>query len=216
MAFDLDRALRRLKPQRLRGGLLRRRSDADLPFAGAPGPGPALLIDSTVYVDVLQGRSPPELDELIQLRACHHSAVCLAELTHAFGRLNPGHGGTARALRAIEGTIADIPRHRLGAPDTEAWGTAGVLTGLLFRQGGHSKGQEKECLNDALIYLQARTLGCAVLTANVRDFDFLNQLLPDGRVLFYRPVRAPFVTPHPPSAARSRRGSSPPAAARRP
>jgi hypothetical protein len=26
----------------------------------------------------------------------------------------------------------------------------------------------------------------ALVTANVRDFDLLNQLLPDGRVLMYR------------------------------
>ena len=40
--------------------------------------------------------------------------------------------------------------------------------------------------NDALIYLQARKLGCTVLTGNLKDFDCLNQLVPEGRVLLYR------------------------------
>ena len=62
-------------------------------------PGPPLLLDTAVYIDVLQGRSPPEVDELVRLRTCQHSAVCLAELTHAFGRLDPRHPGTAAAWR---------------------------------------------------------------------------------------------------------------------
>ena len=82
--------------------------------------------------------------------------------------------------------VEAIPPHRLTAPDSAVWGEAGVLGGLLFRLGGHAKGQERACLNDALIYLQARRLGCIVLTANIADFDRLNQLVPNGRVLFYR------------------------------
>jgi hypothetical protein len=35
------------------------------------------------------------------------------------------------------------------------------------------------------LFLQAQKLGFMVLTANVREFDILLQLLP-GRVLFYR------------------------------
>jgi len=38
---------------------------------------------------MFQGRSPVEVDRLITYRLCHHSAVCLSELTHAFGRLDP-------------------------------------------------------------------------------------------------------------------------------
>ena len=186
MPFELAATLRRLKPQR-RTQPLSLRAGADLPLVHhATAAGPPLLLDSTVYIDVLQGRSPPEVDELIQLRPCHHSSVCLAELTHAFGRLDPRHQGTGAALRALAGVIAEIPRHRLSAPDMEVWGEAGILAGLMFRLGGYQKGQERACLNDALIYLQARKLGCVVLTANCRDFDIVHHLVPDGRVLFYR------------------------------
>jgi len=41
-------------------------------------------------------------------------------------------------------------------------------------------------LGDCILFLQAQKLGLTVLTANVGDFDPLLQLLPSGRVLFYR------------------------------
>jgi len=186
LGFELERTLRRLKPQR-RVTPLARRPDAELPFvADGVRPGPPLLLDTAIYIDVLQGRSPPEVDELLRLRACQHSAVCLAELTHAFGRLDPRHPSTAAALEALAATLGDIPAHRLAPPDIATWGEGGVLAGLLFRLGGYQRGQERACLNDALIFLQAQRLGCALLSANVRDFDLLDQLRPGGRVLFYR------------------------------
>ena len=45
---------------------------------------------------------------------------------------------------------------------------------------------ERKLLHDALLYLQARKLGCAVLTRNIGDFDPLNQLVPGGHILLYR------------------------------
>jgi hypothetical protein len=41
-------------------------------------------------------------------------------------------------------------------------------------------------MNDALLFVTARRHGCTVLTRNFGDFDFLQQLDPAGRVLFYR------------------------------
>ena len=148
-------------------------------------PGPELLLDTFVYIDALQDRSPPEVDEITSLRLCNHSAVCLAELTHASGRLSPTHPGTPNALSRISQLISGIPPHRLGEPSASVWGTAGILAGLTFRLGGYQKGQERKLLNDALLYLQALEAGQVVLTRNVADFDRLNQLMPEGRVLFY-------------------------------
>ncbi|VTZ26590.1 conserved hypothetical protein [Methylocella tundrae] len=67
-------------------------------------------------------------------------------------------------------------------------GARPALAGALFRLSGlpRGAGHERKLLNDALIFLQARLLGASVLTANVRDFDFLSQLAPTGRVIFYR------------------------------
>jgi predicted nucleic acid-binding protein len=186
LSFDLDAALRWLKPQRRRRPLSRRPDDKltwvnEAPLVGAPA-----LLDTTVYIDTLQGRSPDALDTFISLRTCNHSSVCLAELTHAFGRLNPNDPRTPRTLRVIAQTVRDIPSHRIVSPDAHLWGSGGMLAGILFRLGSYPPGSERKCLNDALIYLQARASGWPVLTGNIADFDFLNQLLPDGRILLYR------------------------------
>lgn len=157
---------------------------ADEPKAGRP-----LLLDTTVYIDTLQGRTPEAVDDLLRYRSVFHSAVCLAELTHAFGRLEPADRATKAALAAISGTIEqDVPRHRLFAPDTDTWGKAGMLAGKALRLGRipPGQGQERKLLNDSLIFLQARKVGAAILTRNARDFDLLEQLVPSGAVVFYR------------------------------
>ena len=72
------------------------------------------------------------------------------------------------------------------APDIETWGAAGILAGILFRLGSYTAGAERKCLNDALVFLQGCKLDWPILTGNVVDFDFLNQLVLDGRILLYR------------------------------
>lgn len=188
MSFDLRRSERALKPQQARRPLKARAEGAlrwaeEEPKAGGP-----LLIDTNVYVDALQGRTPAAVDDLLRYRSIFHSAVCLAELTHAFGRLDPAHRTTKAALKAITGTIADIPRHRLFAPDVDIWGKAGMLAGKALRLGGVPAGQEqaRKLLNDCLIHLQARKVGAAILTRNLRDFDLLEQLVPGGAVIVYK------------------------------
>lgn len=186
MSFNLARTLRRLKPSRLDAPLVRRQTE-DLPFIDAfPHPGPELLLDTTVYIDGLRNNSPREVDDLLALRICNHSAVCLAELTHAYGRLAPSHPSTASTLESIDKTIAAMPPHRLREPSRSAWGTAGILAGLAFRRGGYRMGLERKLLNDALVFLQALEDGQVVLTGNIGDFDILNQLVPEGRILLYR------------------------------
>ena len=189
MSFDLDGVLQRLKPSKRMDPLVRRAA-ADLPFVDEHlVPGPELLLDTTVYLDGLQDRSPAAVEQLMRLRICNHSAVCLAELTHAFGRLDPDHAGTEGALDRCRDTIQLIKPHRLSEPSLSVWGAAGVLAGLAFRLGNYAKGQERKLLNDSLVFLQSIEAGRAVLTGNVRDFDFLSQLVPSGRVIFYRSWR---------------------------
>ena len=120
------------------------------------------------------------------MRIFNHSAVCLAELTHAFGRLDPNHPETENALDKCRQTVNSIRSHRLHEPSQSVWGTAGVLAGLTFRLGGFVKGQERKLLNDALVFLQAMENGHTVLTRNIVDFDILNQIVPNGRILLYK------------------------------
>ena len=192
MSFDLARAERALKPQSR--GVLKVRPEGEQRWAdGEAKAGVPLLLDATVYIDTLQGTAPLAVDDLLRYRSIFHSAVCLAELTHAFGRLDPAHPGTRKALAALAGAIDDIPRHRLFAPDTDLWGKAGMLAGKALRLGRipPRQGQERKLLNDSLIYLQARKVGAAILTRNVRDFDLLEQLVPSGAVVVYRTMKSP-------------------------
>jgi predicted nucleic acid-binding protein len=186
--FNLAASLRALKPQK-RIARLAPRSDADLPWAeDEPRIGSALFLDTCVYLDVLQGRTPQSVDDLVASRICRHSAVCLAELTHLFGRLDPSHPSTKSVLRPLRETIEDIPAHRLHAPTDATWAEAGILAGELARLSDQPKGAgaARKYLNDALIVMQARRIGADVLTANVRDFDFLDQLAPGGGIIYYR------------------------------
>ncbi len=148
-------------------------------MAGRP-----LLLDTTVYVDVLQGTPQVEVQEILRRRVVNHSTVALAELTHLVGALDPGHPGTRRTLTILGETIDDIPPRRLTAPSTRAFGEAGMLAGLAARLSG--RGKTVALLADALLLLQAAETGCDLLTGNVADFDLLDQLLPGTGVVFYR------------------------------
>jgi predicted nucleic acid-binding protein len=188
LSFDVDSALRALKPQKVRAPIALR-PDADLRWASTESKGAnRLLLDATVYVDTLQGRTPPEVDELLLYSKLHHSAVVLSELSHAVGRLDPADRRTKTTAAAITDAIKrDIPAHKTSAPDAETWGLAGILSGMMLQLMGLPKGvgRERQFLNDSLIYLQARKIGATVLTRNRRDFDCLNQLVPTGAVVFY-------------------------------
>ena len=167
-----------------------RRGDADLTFAGpADIVGTTLLLDTTVYIDVLEGSTPPEVDAILQMRPLAHVSVVLAELSHNFGRLNPAHPDTPATLRALAAVINDLPLHRV--EDNISAGVmleAGILAGLMYRLGGLQPGRELAALNDAAVFLHALEQGHTVLTRNIRDFDLMQQIVPAGRVLFYRVV----------------------------
>src|SRR5437016_6775139 len=62
----------------------------------------------------------------------------------------------------------------------------GILSGTLARLQGYKSDQRRRVLNDALLFATARKHGCSVLTRNVVDFDFLQQLDPSGKVLLDR------------------------------
>ena len=189
MRIDLARSLRRIKPERF-GGSLPRRNDADLDFVEAAASfGSPLLLDTCVYIDALEGNLPPGMEVLLRARTLMHLSVVLGELSLNFGRLDPEHPRTHEHLDELAQMFEDIPRHRLD--DAVTAGVlleAGILSGLVFRLGGFQPGQEVAALNDATIYLHALEHGYTVLTRNIRDFDFMNQIVPPGRVLFYRTI----------------------------
>jgi predicted nucleic acid-binding protein len=183
--FDFDAARRwaRFDPQRT----LTRRSDNELPFVN-PGSigGQGLLLDTCVYIDQMQDRSPQILNDLIAQRQVNHSTVAIQELMHTVGVLNPSDARTATVIDVIGKQIRAMPPHRIFAPDTEILGRAALLSGILCRLQGYEKDGKLRALQDCVLFLQAQKLGLVVLTANVGDYDILLQLIPAGRVLLYR------------------------------
>lgn len=151
--------------------------------------GAGLLLDTCVYIDVLQGRTPPSVDVLLEARIVNHSTVCLAEMTHLFDRLDPAHASTKGVLREVRRTIEDMPAHRISSPSETAIGEAGMMAGLAACLLDVERAERPLLLNDASLYLQALECGWILLTRNLRDFDIFDQLLPANRVLFYERQR---------------------------
>jgi hypothetical protein len=144
------------------------------------------LLDSCVYIDQMQDRSPQVLDDLIALRQVNHSTFAIQELMHAVGALSPGDARTAGVVAEIGKQIKAMPPHRVFVPDAEVLGRAALLSGILCRLQGYEKDGKLRALQDCVLFLQAQKLGLVVLTANVSDYDILLQLIPAGRALFYR------------------------------
>jgi hypothetical protein len=186
--FDLARSMRKFKPQR-RIEALARRPENELPFVSEKTAGSAeLLLDTCVYIDNLQNRLPSAVDHLVATRLSNHSGIALSELTHLFGRLDPRDARTEAVHAKIRVAISTVPPHRLTSPSIQVLGEAGILAGLVARLAGIDSGRRQALLNDAALFLQALEQGQTLLTRNIREFDLFDQLLPTGRVLFYRTI----------------------------
>jgi hypothetical protein len=144
------------------------------------------LLDTCVYIDQMQDRSPPVLDDLIEQRQVNHSTVAIQKFMHTVGVLNPSDRRTASVIAEIGKQIRAMPPHRIFAPDSEVLGRAALLSGLLCRLQAYGKEGKLRALLDCVLLLQAQSFGLVALTANVNDYDILLQLLPTARVLFYR------------------------------
>ena len=183
-----QQSLRRLKPEK-RQNQLAYRDRSQLRFLkNLKPPFPKLLLDTTVYIDALQGRIPDNIEIALRTASLWHSSVTEAELAALAGLLDPAHPETASAIAKVAASIELRPAHRIITPDRDAWREAGILAGLLSRLQHYAKNERRKELNDALIFLAAAMNGCAVLTRNVSEFDLLMQLDPKGQAVFYDSV----------------------------
>lgn len=185
--FDLDATLRKIKPAKRRGRLARR-DDAQLTFVADIGPkdGPFLL-DTCVYLDGGKRRLPPEMGRLL-LAPIFHSAISVAELSYALGRLDPADPRTRRNLSFIRDTLNRIREDRTVLPDGTVYAACGILWGTLTRTQSLAEADRHRILVDCLIFLTARRAGLRLLTANTGHFDLMHQIVPDAKVAYYRPV----------------------------
>jgi len=184
-AFDFDGAARwaRFDP----GRTLTRRPDQELPFFPAvPTGGSALLLDTCVYIDQLQGRAPEALEQLIRARLVNHSIVTIQEMMHTVGVLDPTHPKTPVVISEIRKLIRTVPEHRIVAPDPDVLGKDALLAGIPCRLQGYANDRRQRALSDCALLLHAQKLGLAVVTGNLGDFNYLLQMIPSGRVVFYR------------------------------
>lgn len=181
--FDAARRWARFDPRTT----LARRLEDELPFVNQSlTAGQGLLLDTCVYIDQMQDRSPHLLDDVIAQRQVNHSTVAIQELMHTVGILDPSDPRTADVIETIGSQIKAMPPHRTFAPDAEVLGRAALLSGILCRLQGYDRNAKLRALQDCVLFLQAQKLGLVILTANVGDYDILLQLIPGGRVLFYR------------------------------
>jgi len=157
-----------------------------LPFlTNLKPPFPKLLLDTTVYIDALQGRLPGSVEIALRAGSIWHSPVTEAELAALTGLLDPHRPDTADVVAQVVASIELRPAHRILTPDRDTWREAGILAGVLVRLQSYGKNERHKALNDALIFLTAAKNGCVVLTRNVSDFDLLMQLDATGRAVFY-------------------------------
>jgi len=183
-----QQSLRRLKPEKRRKELAYR-DRSQLPFLkNLKPPFPKLLLDTTVYIDALQGRLPDDTEIALRTGSLWHSSVTEAELAALAGLLDPAHPDTASVIAKVGASIELRPAHRILTPDRGTWREAGILAGLLARLQRYGKNEQRKALNGALIFLSAARNGCVVLTRNVTDFDLLMQLDANGQAVFYQSI----------------------------
>lgn len=182
---EFQRSLRRLNPEKY-SRPLKAKDRSELTFLDQlRRPFPKLLLDTTVYIDELQGKLPQMVEVSLRLAELWHVTVTEAELAALAGLLSPTHPDTPQIVQQVLASVARRPSHRILNPDREVWREAGIVAGLLSRLQNYGKPGRQRALNDALIFLSAAKHGCSVLTRNISDFDLLMQLAPHGKTVFY-------------------------------
>jgi predicted nucleic acid-binding protein len=186
LTLDLPAALRRLRPEKQRARLSPRpRAEliaaADLAENGRT----AMVLDTNVYIHSAAGRLPPAAIALVDRALLFHCSVCVSELTTGIANSNPSHPAWKSVKAHYTALIATFPPARLLTPDEQIWAEAGLVAGMLSRTQDFQPHQRKECLNDALIFLTAAKAGLPVLTANCDEFDLIQQLVPQGRFIYF-------------------------------
>jgi predicted nucleic acid-binding protein len=186
--FDLEAALRRVKPAKRRSPLRRRGGLNFVPDDVVPASVGPVLLDTCVYLDAGKGNLPPGAQRLVAGSHLFHCSVCIAEIAYTFGRLDPTHPDTPATLNFMSETLSRVRTYRTLTPDRDAYVQAGIITGTLVRTQRLGKPERRKLMHDVLVFLTARQIGYPVLTANTNDFDLIQQLEPNGKVIYYRPV----------------------------
>ena len=127
----------------------------------------SVLLDTSLYIDVLRGGSDAALRvrRLTANSTMWLSAVVLEELYAGAG---------SRDRRLVEGLHGNFDKaQRLLVPTLSDWVDTGQVLACLGSQLGYEKIGRGRLTNDTLIAMSAARKGVIVLTANERDFSRL-------------------------------------------
>lgn len=144
-----------------------------------------LMLDTTVYIDRLQGKISAELRQFLEAGAYMHSSVAFQELMVSIGALSPRDPRTQIVIDSFGTMAASINPTRISVPDVDDCIEGALLAGTLARIQGYGKEHRFRAVNDCTLVLQSQKLGTTLLTRNYADFDILLQMMPEGRVAFY-------------------------------
>ena len=183
MSIDLKGVLRRRKPEKRVSQLVARPQAELVDLLGLRSGPLLLLLDTNVYINRAAGRLPVHVSDAIDRALLFHCSVALAELAVGIANADPSRATWPAMCDHYTELFSEIPASRLLEPDRQVWVDAGIIAGTLTRTQGFQPYQRKECLNDALIFLTAAKAGIPVLTANRDEFDFIQQLAPEGRFI---------------------------------
>lgn len=146
---------------------------------------PNLVPDTNVYIMQAAAKLSPQVAALLSRARLFHCSVCVAELAVGVANADPTRPGWARLRDYYANLFIDLPANRILTPDAQTWTEAGIVAGTLARTQDYQPHQRGDLLNDAAIYLTAAKAGLPVLTANVGDFDLIQQVAPEGRFVCF-------------------------------
>src|SRR5258708_21895227 len=133
MALEYKDVVRRLKPEKRRDQL-RPRPVSPLAFLGQSCAKHAkLLYDTTVYIDILQGRFPRNADVALRAADAWHSTVTEAELSAICGLLDPAHPGSRMIVERVAAAIPRRPALRATTPARDIMAVPALRVGRLGR-----------------------------------------------------------------------------------
>jgi predicted nucleic acid-binding protein len=147
------------------------RPSPTMPLLGEAVPDGPVLLDTNVFINVLTGRGPLVLRQMLQtLPRFFVSAPTRAELAWIGGRLDPAHPGTGRVVAAELGVQTRIDPAKVLVPTDADWRAAGERAGRITREaagGGRriaTAFDRVELIHDTLTAIVAARAACVVVT----------------------------------------------------
>lgn len=171
--------------QTFEGPSYARRPIEELPYFSREALAGLLMLDTTVYIDRLQGKISAELRQFLEDGTYEHSCIAFQEMMVSLGSLDPRDQRTKKTIEIVSAILVSVNPERIYVPDVEVSVQGALLAGTLARIQGYGKEHRFRAVNDCTLFLQSQKLGTTLLTRNYADFDVLLQMIPSGRVLFY-------------------------------